>query len=325
MASEFDRIARMRSQFAPPPGPAIGIGDDCALLPATTSPLAWTVDTQVEGVHFERRWLPFDAVAERSIEAALSDLAAVGATLDASRGSVCGVLWALTVPTDVDDGAFDQLVAGCKRAVERAGGFVLGGNLAGGPCLTLTTTAVGRVDGRFATRAGAAVGDGIYVTGTVGAAALGLHALRAGREDDGDFRAFADRWRRPRARLDVGRAVARIASAAIDVSDGLAQDLGHIARASACRIVIDVNLVPLAPGHVRAAARLGLDPVSLALAGGEDYQIAFAAPTLAPDVLRSLDATRIGDILPGSGVWSRDATGLTRPQDVGYDHFADRK
>ena len=183
--------------------------------------------------------------------------------------------------------------------------------------LSITTTVIGDAPAAPLTRSGARAGDGLYVTGTLGAAALGLHALRAGRPELAP-RCVA-RFRRCVARLREGAALTGVASAAIDVSDGLLSDLAHIARASAVGFEIELPRLPadaeLGPG----CAALGLDPLALALAGGEDYELLFTAgPAHAPAL-----GTHIGTAVTEPGIRLRDARGrlVAPPAAPGFDHF----
>jgi thiamine-monophosphate kinase len=318
---EFERIARLARRFGQPPPPAVGIGDDCAVLPPTSYATALKVDASVEGVHFTRALLALDQAAERAVEATLSDLAAAGASIAYAPHGGCGILCALTVPRETSEEDFDALIEGVARAAERAGAVVLGGNLAAGPVITLTTTAIGRIEGRALTRHGARPGERLCVTGVVGAAALGLRALTAGRGDDPAFAPFVRAWRAPRARLREGAAIARFASAAVDLSDGLTLDAGHLARASDCGVVIDLDALPMLPRQREAAASLGLDATALALAGGEDYEVCFAAPVVRSAPEGSAGWTVIGEMVDEHGVWVRDASGVRPYAPRGWDHF----
>jgi thiamine-monophosphate kinase len=160
----------------------------------------------------------------------------------------------------------------------------------------------------------------VYVTGTLGGAACGLAALEAGRAEEPALRPFVARWRRPRARIVEGLRIAELASAGLDVSDGLARDLGHLARASGCAIQLDAAAVPCEPGLAAASASLGRDPLALALAGGEDYELVFTAPVSRG--ARQL-ATPIGAVVDGPpSVRVLDAAGQPVALGAGFDHFA---
>lgn len=328
-SSEHARIARLRRIFAgqgaPLPAGALGIGDDAAVMPPTRRRRVYTVDASVEGVHFSRALLPLDQAAARAVTAAVSDLAAMGASVEGG-----GLLSALTLPRSLPDGDLDALITGVARASRRYGLPVLGGNLSSGPCISLTTTVVGTLPrGPGVTRAGAKPGDLLFVSGIAGRAALGLRLLQGpGPRPDGGAAARAIRaWVAPRAHLGEGAALAGVASAMIDLSDGLASDAGHVARASGCALVLDASAL-LAGAAARAcdeAARAaGASLLDLALRGGEDYLLLAAVPD-DPKKLARLPRSlrRVGVCQAGEGVWLRDAPGLApRPVEGGFDHFS---
>lgn len=309
MTGEFERIARLRELFGAPALPDLGIGDDCAVL-HDPRPLVITVDASVEGVHFDRRWISPRDLAARAAEAAVSDLAAMGA----EPGEL---LLAWTLPRESPDELVTELAHGVLRVTRRLGMRVVGGNLSAAPVLSLTTTALGRATGPSLRRDGARVGDVIAVTGHPGAAALGLRALMAGRGDERAFTEFVNRWRSPAARVDEGRSLVSRAHSAIDLSDGLAQDGAHIADASGCALLIDAQRLPALPGQREAARALGLDPTAIALHGGEDYELLASGPPEAFDDRWTL----IGEVVPGAGVLvPRDGV-MTPLAALGWDHF----
>jgi thiamine-monophosphate kinase len=311
---EFDRIAQLRSIFSPRaqrPALVLGIGDDAAVLERPGDNLAISVDTAVQGIHFRPEFADWGTLAARALSAALSDLAAMGAQPRAA-------LLALIAPPDQSDAAFIELIRGYGEAAERYGCPVIGGNLSRGSELSLTTTVIGEVSGSGLTRSGARPGDEIYATGVLGAAALGLALLLANTPELGPQ--FVERWRRPQARVAEGRALAGVASAAIDVSDGALQDLGHLCAASGVGAQIDASALPTSPGFPELARQLGKDPLELALNGGEDYELIFTLPPGAA----SGTGTRIGRVTgPGTGITLCDEHGraLGVPKS-GYRHFA---
>jgi thiamine-monophosphate kinase len=307
VSSEFERIGLIEAILTRPSGNvAVGIGDDCAVLHPSPYPRVWTVDTAVEGVHFARSLMGLEQAAYRAFMAAASDLAAMGAR-------PVGALSALTLPAMFPDAELEQLARGFARAADLCGCPVIGGNLARADVLTLTTTVLGEC-ARPLLRTGARAGDGLYVSGTVGGAALGLRALQAGVVAPDDIVA---RFREPRARLDIAELVAELASAAIDISDGLAQDLGHLCRASGVGARVDAARLPLAPGALELAHTLGCDAVDCALTGGEDYELLFTAGGPVDPAL----ATRIGTLTEERTLLLVEAHGV-RPLLGGFDHFA---
>jgi thiamine-monophosphate kinase len=293
-------------------GVEVGIGDDAAVL-ATSHPashLVWTIDEQVEGVHFRRDLVSWRDIGWRSLMAAASDVAAMGAL------PWC-VLCSMVLPDDVDDAALEDLVRGQREASASIGASVVGGNLARGPhprgC-SIATTLLGSCD-RPVERSGGRAGDGLWVAGSLGLAAAGLKALERGIADGDRLTEVVGAWRRPRALIAEGRMMAPVAHAAVDVSDGLARDAGHLAESSGVCLVIDEAAL-LADGElVAAAAALGENPLRLALHGGEDYALVVTGSVPIPGF------RRIGEVRPGRGLVLRGASDERALEPNGYDHF----
>jgi thiamine-monophosphate kinase len=294
------------------PGLVVGIGDDAAVLdPAGGGRLVWTIDEQVEGTHFRRAFASWNELGWRSYMAAASDVAAMGAR------PWCA-LCALVLPDDVDDDALEAIARGQRDAAAAVGAPVVGGNLARGPALSIATTLLGTCDAAVQ-RAGARPGDGLWMAGEVGLAAAGLRALQDGRGGDPRLEPAIRAWRSPRALVAEGLAMAGVAHAAVDVSDGLARDADHIAEASAVRLVLDEAELRADDVLGAVAAALGEDPVALALHGGEDYALVVASP-------RPITGFRaIGRVVAGTGVALRTATGERDLAPGGYDHFTSGK
>jgi thiamine-monophosphate kinase len=292
-------------------GIEVGIGDDAAVLALSGRRLVWTVDEQVEGTHFRRDLLSWHDVGWRSFMAAASDVAAMGAE------PWCA-LAALVLPDDVDDPALEQVAQGQAAAAEAVGAPVVGGNLARGAALSIATTLLG-ICPRAILRGGAMPGDGLWIAGRVGLAAAGLRALLAGKEGTASLEAAVLAWRTPRALVAEGHAMASVAHAAIDVSDGLACDVGHLARASVVCAVLDEGALLADAELASAASALGASALDLALHGGEDYALVVASP-VAIDGFR-----RIGEITVGGGVMLRGPTGARPIEPRGFDHFTSGK
>jgi thiamine-monophosphate kinase len=316
VSTEHERVARIRQIFTRPSDAVVlGIGDDCAVLAASPLPQLWTVDAAVEGVHFSRTFMREDEIAYRALMAAASDIAAMGGT---ARAALC----ALALPAGFDEHAFDALLGGFAAAADELGFPIVGGNLARARELSLTSTVLGECRGKLLTRSMARPGDGVFVTGPVGGAALGLAALRqarAGHPRRQRLEPAVTRFLRPRARLDLAPALAAIASAAIDISDGLFQDLTHICQASQVSAVVELSRLPRLCDFEQLARALGQDPTQLLLGGGEDYELLFTA--LPADVPPAL-ANQIGRIEAGAAcvrVLSEAGSELSPVQ--GFDHF----
>ncbi len=303
-SSETARLAMLREVFGALPPPDLGVGDDAAVL-HDPRPLVVTVDAAVEGVHFRRDLLGLEDASARACEAAMSDVAAMGATLD---GAGSGLLLAWTLPADLDDDDLLALARGAERAARRVGTRVVGGNLSAGPALSLTTTVLGRCDGPPLRRDGARPGDIVAVSGPLGLAARGLRALLAG--DAGDVVAVKRAWRCPRARLDLGGAARGVATACIDVSDGLALDAARLAEASGARLELDLTAL-------RALVTADVRDEDI-FHGGEDYELLATGPAGA--FLTGWH--RIGTVRAGEGVWVGAGGDAQRLSPRGWDHFS---
>ncbi len=323
-SAEFDLIANI---FAPlvgnEPG-ALGLKDDAAFLkPKVDHDVVVTTDAIVAGVHFLASDPP-ETIAQKVLHVNLSDLAAKGAVPRAY------LLTAMLSP-EIDDRWLKAFAAGLKRSQKRYALSLIGGDTVATPGpAAFNIVALGDVPrGGMLTRSGAKIGDDVWVSGTIGDAALGLRALqgKAVALAEPLRKALVQRYRVPVPRLDVGRGLLGLAHASLDVSDGLIADLGHIADVSQVAIRIDVAKVPLSK-----AAGLALDGGVASLhdlvTGGDDYELAFTAPPSASKALSALTArtkvrlTRIGHVLKGKGVRAYDGAGkplvFDRP---GYTHF----
>ncbi len=299
------------------------IGDDAAVLRARPrDELVFAADAIVEDVHF--RWATTDArsLGDKSLSVNLSDLGAMGAT-------PLGCLLTLGVPADVSPQRLDGFVSGLLAQARASGCPLVGGDTVRARVWSIGVSVVGAVaPGRALLRSAARAGDRILVTGTLGAAAAGLALLSAGGAATPGERRLVARQIRPRPPFRAGATLSRaqLARAAIDVSDGLAADLGHVARASGVAAWVELERLPLAAGLTRVAARLGLDAAELALAGGEDYELLFAAPKKGPSAAayaRKLGCrvTEIGVFARGRGVQLSRGGRSYRLESKGFAHF----
>lgn len=294
----------------------LGVGDDAALLDVGGPELlALCVDTLVAGVHF-----PVDAppatVGHKALAVNLSDLAAMGAR-------PAWALLALTLPR-IEPDWMEQFRAGLHELAAAAGVALVGGDTTRGE-LVVSITAAGFVGRTTALRRdGARPGDAIYVSGTLGDAALGLRYWQSGRRDEAP--AAIERLHLPQPRVALGQALAGLASAAIDVSDGLAADLGHILARSGVGARIEADSLPVsATLRERCSAP---EALVFALSGGDDYELCFTVPAEREQQLAALAAdtgvavTRIGtiEVEPGLRLLDPDGRALPLPRG-GYDHF----
>lgn len=293
------------------------MGDDAAVLaPTPGHRLVVTTDVLVEGLDFTAALSEPEDWGWKAVVANLSDLAAMGA-------EARWLVLALTVPDPTPVATLERVYGGVGEACRAFGVALVGGDVSGGPALSLAVTALGEAE-RPVLRSGARPGDRLAVTGPLGAAAAGLGLLQRGDRAAtgllGRFPGLAAAHRRPTPALAMGLALARAgATALIDVSDGLAGDALHLAEASGVGVEVHDATVPLAPGVAEAAALLGLDPLELALGGGEDFVLAAALPRAA-DLGGVLDC---GRFIPDPGTRARlTATGQRPLTGLAYDHFS---
>ncbi len=320
MPGEFAAIARYFAPLATHPG-AFGLKDDLAwLAPRFGRRLVFKTDAIVVGVHTFPDDAP-DLVARKALRVNLSDLAGKGAR-------PLGYLLALVLPADTKEAWLARFAAGLAADQEEFGIPLLGGDLTRTPGpATISITAIGEAQaGRPLLRGGARRGDAVFVSGTIGDAALGLLALKG--ELPGlaaqHRRFLASRYHLPEPRLALGREIARLAHASMDVSDGLVGDLGHICAASGCGAEIDLAAVPASPAAQQAGERHTLTRIT----GGDDYELLFTAPLKAEAGLRAaarktgVPVTRIGRIVAGSAVRVLGPDGRAVPIKAGgWEHF----
>ncbi len=323
---EFGLIERIRLSLSEPdPRVIVGIGDDVAVLegPGEMLLLA-TCDIQVEGVHFLRSLITPYELGRKALAINLSDIASMGGIPDFA-------LISLAFPPDTDLDFVDELYRGLKEEATEAGVRIVGGNMARLPeRFAVDIFLLGRVErDLFLTRRGARPGDLLMVTGTLGDSAAGLALLLKGVCEE-KFTPLYRAHLTPKAKLREGRALAlgKLATSAIDVSDGLARDVGHICDESNVGVVIRAADIPLSEELREAAYLLGEDPYLWAIAGGEDYQLLFTAPPeKASEIRQALHptpVTEIGVILhPEEGRFILMPDGSKRAlRPEGWDHFA---
>ena len=323
---EFELIKRYLAPLAGAAPGALGLRDDAAVIdPPAGTELVLTADALIEGVHFLSDDPP-DRVGRKLLRVNLSDLAAMGAR---PLGYLMTVAW----PQPPEETWVAAFAAGLEEDQKTYGLTLLGGDTTRTPGpLSLSLTALGAVPaGRALMRSAAAEGDLVYVSGSIGDGALGLEVCRGGlMQLAEEQRAYlADRYRLPRPRLDLGQALVEsgLSRAAIDVSDGLAADLGHLLEVSGLSAEVDTPALPLS-GAAKAA--LAADPALLGrlITGGDDYELLFTvAPGREKEVAALSDRlelalTRIGRLAAGSGLTVRDAAGKALALvSGGWTHF----
>lgn len=328
-AGERELIVRLAEIFGPPPAGVIcGIGDDAAgLAPEAGYTLLWTIDSLIEGVHFDLRYTPLRLLGRKALAVNLSDVAAMG-------GEPQYALLSLGWPPERSLTLALELAQGMQELAGECGVAVIGGDTVAAPeGLTLSLTVLGRVKPQeLLRRDQARVGDMIYVTGPLGQAAAGLEMLRHGLELPETLQqplrqAFLD----PRPELVAGRLLAEhhLASSLIDLSDGLASDLYQICRLSRVGAVVEAASVPVPPAVRQVAEMIGKNPLDLALQGGEDYLLLFTTPPEKQSHLHQCFARAglakpccLGNIVSGTAVTLRTATAEIDISGQGFDHFS---
>ncbi|HEX7972226.1 MAG TPA: thiamine-phosphate kinase [Thiobacillus sp.] len=319
MSSEFDLIARYFTRATP--GAVLGVGDDCALLaPTPGMQLAVSSDMLLEGRHFSPQDSPA-GIGHKSLAANLSDLAAMGATPRWTTLSIA-------LP-EANDAWLTAFARGFFRMADQHGIELVGGDTTRG-ALTISITVIGEVPpGQALRRDGAQAGDDVWVSGMIGSAAMAL-AYRQGRlfMEQIDAAKVLPALYLPTPRVELGIALRGIATSAIDISDGLLADLGHILERSHAGAALEFAVLPTLPvvqAYLHEA--VARDCV---LAGGDDYELCFTVPTAKRDaVLAAAESagvavTRIGRITAESGLMVVDADGQPIPfAHTGYDHFAE--
>ncbi len=307
-----------------------GIGDDAAVVEPSRGTLdVITTDTLVEGIHFDRSFVSAADLGHKTLAVNLSDLAAMGA---APRVAVLS----LVLPPALATIDVDQLIDSLIELAGRHRIALVGGNITSsqGP-LVIGMTAIGSVRRRrVITRAGGRPGDELWVTGTLGAAAAGLGYLQqksstSSPEETDAIQSCVDRYRRPEPRVRIGMLLGRnrVARAGVDLSDGLADGLRQIARASGTGAIIDGTSLPLEPGARLWFSRQGLDPLVETIASGDDYELLIAVPrtdrrrlAVVKRLSRGVPLTRVGKLTQPPNLVLRTPE-QDRDLPAGYQHF----
>ena len=267
--SEFELIARLSAGIRLSRRTILGIGDDCAVVSRPQGQLLFTIDSMVEKVHFDLRWGTPEALGARALAVNLSDIAAMG-----GRPTACVVN--LGVREGITSRTLERIYSGLRGAAREASTDIIGGNITRASELSITIALIGEAGSGVMRRDAARVGDEIFVTGTLGDAALGWRFLAGklkAKRNRAATKYLVERFLSPHARLYAGQRLAtlRPTPAAIDVSDGLMQDLGHILERSGVGAEIDASRIPVSPAY---RALMG-DDLQHAINGGEDYELIF--------------------------------------------------
>lgn len=306
-AGEFGLIGRIVPRLGTGEATLIGPGDDAAVIRVSDGRVVASTDVLVEGRHFRRDWCGAADVGHRAAAANLADIAAMGAV-------PTSLLVALCVPTKLDIAWAEGLADGLTAEAALTGAVVVGGDTSSSPTLTIAVTALGDLRGAAPVRrTGARPGDILALAGRIGYAAAGLTVLSRGFRTP---KLLVEAYRRPAVPYAAGPEAARLgATSMIDVSDGLLQDLGHIAAASGVAVDVHRDAFDL-PGQMRdAATALGVDPYQWLLTGGDDHPL---AATFPPETVLPPHWRPIGTVQAGEGVTvdHKPWTG-----GLGWDHF----
>lgn len=307
----LERVARWVPRGTAP----IGIGDDAAVLDVTEgSSIVATADALVEDVHFRWGWSKPTDVGYKAITANVSDLAAMGARPR-------WLLVTLCAPGSTTEDTLRELYGGIEAACGDYGTELVGGDIVSGKTFVISVTALGEVEGDPLRRSGAKVGDALAVTGPLGRAGAGVNLLLSQnpkKVSPEDAFACMSAHRRPVARVEEGMALRRSGvHAAIDISDGLASDVRHLAEASGVGAEIDLEQLPVAPEARRIAQARGWDVERMVLGGGEDYELLVALPA---DQLEAVGLLEVGRVVD-EGLWLVRDGGREPLEIQGWDHF----
>jgi thiamine-monophosphate kinase len=319
---EFGFIRRIAAKCGSDPALLLGIGDDAAAFKVSAGKvLLATSDLLADGVHFDLAWSDPFSLGQKSLSVNLSDIASMG-------GVPRFVLLALAIPKDLPVEFLDSFMSGFLQQAEKFGVTLIGGDTSasrGG--LFITVTLLGeQFSDKIVSRSGAAPGDLICVSGTVGDASLGLNLLRKGIRAGWAVGRHLEPT--PRVSLGIGLAEAGIPSAMIDISDGLLADLGHILESSAAGAQLDLEALPLSEEFKGALADSGGELINLSLSGGEDYELLFTLPESRLGEARQLAeatgtaVTVVGSITAAQGIVIKNDAGVFLGKAGGHDHFA---
>lgn len=306
---EFALISRLASLLGDSSAPGvIGIGDDCAGIPKGDGFLLMACDIAVEGRHFRREWASLEDVGWKVASANVSDVVACG-------GKPTFALVSLGIPQDTPETELEALYRGLAEAGRHYDFQVIGGNVSGAQELIVDVFILGETE-RFIPRGGAQPGDLLAVSGTLGDSDAGLTILQM-EQPGSDMHPLVRQHLHPTARVDLVPLLQEVATAAIDISDGLAAELHHLAAASGVRLDVERTRIPLSKALSQFAAERGEQPLQRALGGGESYQILFTLPAASRQRIEGSDITVIGEVSSGEGVY---LSGSPLPPS-GWDHL----
>lgn len=305
-----------------------GIGDDCAVLETGGKRcLLVTTDTLIQGIHFTDQTLPPEALGWKALAVNVSDISAMGGTPRTAFLSM-----GLQPKTSIS--FLESFMAGFKALADETAIVLAGGDTVESPSFAaITVTLLGDCPPENVVyRSGARVGDDLWVTGPLGNAAGGLFLLREGLSaETSAYASLIKAHQRPAPRLGAGIALGEsgLVHAMIDISDGIAKDLGHICEQSHTGALLQATSIPMSDALLRLAADAKKSPLDWALHGGEDYELLFAASASDEEKIVSLTTkvsgsppAKIGTVINKDGIWLEGEAGRKRPQSGGYVHFS---
>jgi thiamine-monophosphate kinase len=330
MPGESEIISRIRRRARATDRVSVGVGDDAAVLRrGGATDLIACCDLMVEGVHFRREWSEPRLIGRKALAVTLSDVAAMG-------GVARFAMTSMALPHDLPQGFVEELLEGIFELADSSGVAIIGGDTSSSvDSLFIDASVIGEcAAGRAVTRGGAKVGDVIYVTGALGASALGLLLLERGLRlssltGSDAIREALTKHLAPEPRLKIGQAIGErgLATAMIDISDGLSTDLWHVLDESDCGAVIKAGAIPIAGCARRlASGDLEIEPLRVALHGGEEYELLFTSPHENEDGVAELSKelgvpiTAIGRIVSDKGLRLERGGSLEAVPPSGYQH-----
>ena len=313
---EFGFIDMIRQHFDVPVG-MLGIGDDCAVIPAGESEFIYSTDMLMEGVHFLRDAASPEDIGWKSLAVNLSDIAAMGGTPTATFLSIA-------LPKDVQGEWAERFIAGYAELSRQFNVPLLGGDTTSSlRDIAINVGVLGRAPlGKSVKRNGASVGHGIYVTGNLGDSAGGLQAILNNWDKTQEVESLIQSHIKPMPRIDEGQALMNtgLIRAMMDISDGIASDLRHILKASGVGAEVHLDRIPTSNNLKWVCDKYKKNAYALAVGGGEDYELLFTAPVGIEDLV-DFPIYRIGEVVPGNSlIWMENGNAVDF--DVqGFNHF----
>ena len=315
-SGEFGFIDLIKEHFQAPDG-VLGIGDDCAIMPAGDGELIYSTDMLMEGVHFLRDAASAEDIGWKALAVNLSDIAAMGGTPEATFLSIA-------LPKDAQGDWAEKFIEGYADLSSKFGVPLLGGDTTSSlRDISINIGVFGRVpQGQSLKRSDAAVGQGIYVTGPLGDSAGGLQAILRNFERTLEVESLIESHMLPIPRIREGLMLRSSGSvgAMMDISDGIASDLRHILKASGVGAKIYLDKIPVSDCLKSVCSRFGLDAINLAIGGGEDYELLFTADAGIEDKL-DFQVYRIGEIVSGDELIWVDGDRIIDLDIIGFRHF----